>query len=142
MVFAHLPALIVHVLGDMNRFDRKPFEDITDLDARTWLSWSCCGLPYADVQAKPELKGLVDMGVEMLQARTGWTFPQESSSLDGKRKTSGIKLMRLTMDPVRVIPRPFWWYVALWAGQILSLEYIYRGMGLVKVSLGLLCRTR
>jgi hypothetical protein len=46
-----------------------------------------------------------------------------------------MKLMRLTMDPVRVIPRPFWWYVALWVGQELSQRYVYRRLGLVKVSL-------
>jgi hypothetical protein len=120
-----------------DRFDRKPFEQITDLDARTWLSWSCCGLSYPAIQTQPELLGLVDMGVEMLQARTGWTFPPHDEERDDKGKgpatTRKIKLMRLTMDPVRVIPRPFWWYVVLWVGQILALKYIYYGMGLVKV---------
>ena len=123
------------------RFGRVPFSQITLLDAQTWLSWSCCGLSYEQVRADPEKSRLIDTGVQLLQARTGWKFPQGIGKTGGvgtssKEKDANVRLMRLTMDPVRVWPRPLWWYAALWAGDVLAMRYIYRRFGLRQVSVG------
>jgi hypothetical protein len=118
------------------RFGRVPFSSITLSDAQNWLSWSCCGLSYAQVQQDVEKSRLIETGVQLLQARTGWKFPISGNDSAGEKRglAKKVKLMRLTMDPVRVFPRPLWWYAALWIGDQLAMRYIYHSFGLRQVS--------
>lgn len=118
------------------RFGRVPFSSITLSDAQNWLSWSCCGLSYAQVQQDAEKSRLIETGVQLLQARTGWKFPISGNDSAGEKGglAEKVKLMRLTMDPVRVFPRPLWWYAALWIGDRLAMKYIYHSFGLRQVS--------
>lgn len=121
------------------RFGRVPFSSITLPDARAWLSWSCCGMSYEQVQQDPDKSRLIETGLRLLQARTGWMFPLGSAEQQRRGGGRGgprekVRLMRLTMDPVKVWPRPLWWYAALWAGDVLAMRYIYRSFGLRKVS--------
>lgn len=118
------------------RFGRVPFSSITLSDAQNWLSWSCCGLSYAQVQQDAEKSRLIETGVQLLQARTGWKFPISGNDSVGEKRglAEKVKLMRLTMDPVRVFPRPLWWYAALWIGDWLAMKYIYHSFGLRQVS--------
>lgn len=102
-----------------------------------WLSWSLYARPYEELLAernawekdgRPEIYlegvldgddegidieqdklGLVEHCLDLVEARAGKTFPE------GRNKD--IKVIRLTLDPVRVAQRPFILYAFVWAAQ-------------------------
>jgi hypothetical protein len=59
-----------------------------------WLSWTCFGLPYEDAQRNEKWNEFLEHSLELLEARTGTTFPEGFNG--------SIELMRLTLDPVNV----------------------------------------
>lgn len=122
-----------------NWFGRAPFEQITARDIRKWLSWACCNLPLEVAQKDHQKACLIERSAGMLESRTGWKFPKQAPSSGPRPKgvvDDKIKLMRLTVDPVNVIPRPLWWYVWLWVGEKLALKFIYASWGLKRYKEG------
>jgi hypothetical protein len=117
---------------------------VTAYDIRSWLAWSSSGISYETALQSPEKVQLIEQSLKMLEARAGWTFPRivnENSVTEEERKRKAqietrAKIMRLTMDPVNVVPRPLWWYVWLWLGEKLALWFIYDNWGLKRVSRG------
>lgn len=110
---------------------------IRRLDMFDWLSWSLYGQPYEvlvaerekwEADGRPEVYiegtvdnddhgieiegdklGLVEHCVDLVEARAGKPF------LPGRNKD--IKVIRLTLDPVRVVSRPFILYAFVWTLQ-------------------------
>lgn len=108
-----------------------------------WLSWSLYGQPYEElvaererweIQGRPEVfiegaiddddegieiegdkLGLVEHCVDLVEARAGKIFPQG--------RNEKIKVIRLTLDPVRVVSRPFILYAFVWALQKVIVSY-------------------
>jgi hypothetical protein len=80
------------------RFNHDPWPSIKKDNVLIWLSWSCFNLPLEDVRANPVWSTFLDRSLELLEARTGTTFPE------GFDRT--ISTLRLTMDPVNAKGRP------------------------------------
>lgn len=108
-----------------------------------WLSWSLYAQPYEELVAerkqwiadgRPEVfidgaldnddegieiegdkLGLVEHCVDLVEARAGKTFPP------GRNKD--VKVIRLTLDKVKVHSRPFILYAFVWAAQRIIVRY-------------------
>lgn len=109
-----------------------------------WLSWSLYAQPYEELVAerkqwladgRPEVfidgvldnddegieiegdkLGLVEHCVDLVEARAGKTFPP------GRNKD--VKVIRLTLDQVKVHSRPFILYAFVWAAQRIIVRFI------------------
>lgn len=79
-------------------FHHVPWEGIGREDIRTWLAWSCFAMPLEDVEADPKRLRFLERTADMLEARTGGKFAPGRT---------GCQIMRLTLDPVNVVSRPF-----------------------------------
>lgn len=79
-------------------FHHVPWETIGRDDVRTWLAWSCFAMPLEDVQKDAKKYRFLERTADMLEARTGGKFPPGRC---------GCQIMRLTLDPVNVVSRPF-----------------------------------
>lgn len=124
-------------LLDAPRFGRVPFDQLTRIDALNWLSWASCCLPFEVANQIPDRRALIEKGYEMLEARTGWEFPEEiplehdqTGQKQQKVKRAAVKLMRLTLDPVIVIPRPLWLYCLIWLAHRLIHDFLFTSWGL------------
>lgn len=68
---------------------------------QTWLAWSTYNQPLEDVRADGKKNRFLERTFTMLEARTGTKFPPG---------LSGIPVLRLTLDRVNVVSRPFFIY--------------------------------
>ena len=92
-----------------HRFNHAPWESLRRQNVIVWLSWSCFNLPYEQVQTNEKWHDFLISSLEMLEARTGTTFPEGFDP--------SIEMLRLTLDPVNVSHRSF----VFTLGYVLSL---------------------
>ncbi|GHJ88728.1 hypothetical protein NliqN6_5130 [Naganishia liquefaciens] len=122
-----------------NWFGRRPWDTITRPVVLHWLAWSCCNLSYAEASRSPVQMTLLEASLDLLEARTGTTFPDpdpepaEEDTHVGRLARGRVrdvgKLMRLTLDPVNTRTRPLGVYAAR-AGMDWWLKRgVYRRMG-------------
>ncbi|KAI5481007.1 hypothetical protein MNV49_006193 [Pseudohyphozyma bogoriensis] len=118
-------------------FHNCEFDDICRLDMAEWLAWSLYGQPLDElvaereawekaghpplhVDGEPDIDedgldiegdklGLVEHCVELVEARAARIFPPG--------RNVDVKVIRLTLDRVRVISRPLILYVFVWSLQ-------------------------
>jgi hypothetical protein len=118
-------------------FNNCEYDEIHRLNMCDWLSWSLYGQPHEEVVAeraqwekdgKPPIHldgeldadedgldldgdklGLVDHCVELVEARSGVNFKEG--------RNPDVKVIRLTLDPVKVIGRPLILYLFVWCVQ-------------------------
>lgn len=81
-----------------------PIEDIYEDNMREWLAWAFSARSLKDALADPQYAHLINDGLEMVKLRLGWTDMKKG--LNPK-----VKAIRLTLDPVRTMHRPFGYYV-------------------------------
>lgn len=86
----------------------------------TWLAWSCFNLSLEDVHADPERYCFLERILIMLEARTG------TSVVPGK---TGTPVMRLTLDPVNVVSRPYITYLVTNSVNYYLRNYLYPSYG-------------
>lgn len=127
-------------------FHDVPFSDIHRLDMADWLSWSLYGVSHAELVSERETweangrpvgsvdgeldededgleiegdkLGLVEHCVELMEARAGKRFPEG--------RNDKVKVIRLTLDEVRVISRPLILYCFVWLAQ----KLVVRGLSI------------
>lgn len=118
-------------------FHDVPFEDIWHGDMTDWISWSLYRVSHEDLvrdrenwekAGRPPVHidgildddekdldiegdklGLVEHCVELVEARAGRKFPPG--------RNPKIKVIRLTLDEVKVLSRPFILYAFVWLAQ-------------------------
>lgn len=83
--------------GAHTRFHHAPWDAIKQDDVLTWLAWSCFNMDLAAVRADARKNRFLTRSLTMLEARTGTTFPPGRT---------GLRIIRLTLDPVNVESRP------------------------------------
>lgn len=89
-------------------FHHAPLDDIYADNAREWLAWAFGGRELEAVRADDSKLGkervdLIERGLVLLQDRLGHTFKPGYNP--------NTPAMRLTLDPVRTLQRPFGYYV-------------------------------
>lgn len=89
-------------------FHHKPLEDIYADNAREWLGWAFGGRELDELRADTSKKGqenmaLIEKGLGMLEGQLGHKF---TPGYNPKARA-----MRLTLDPVKTLQRPFGYYV-------------------------------
>lgn len=106
------------------RFNHAPWASLKRQNILIWLSWTCFGQSLEDSLANQEHVAFLDDTIVLLEARTGWTFPEGFDR--------NISIIRLTLDPVNAKGRPLILYALSnsinWA--LRELWYPYNGMGL------------
>jgi hypothetical protein len=83
-------------------FYHAPWEKIHAQDVQHWLAWSAFSMPLDEVRKNPKKARFLDRTFTMLEARTGTKFPPGRS---------GVKVVLLTLDPIRTRHRPLFIYV-------------------------------
>lgn len=81
-----------------------PIEDIYEDNVREWLAWAFSARSLPDALADKYYARLIDDGLEMVKLRLGW--PHMKKGLNPK-----VKAIRLTLDPLQTMHRPFGYYV-------------------------------
>lgn len=105
------PHRIVHLTCDFPflytfRFGKAPWSSIHKHEVYSWLYWSIFSAHFTSLDALPEAQQVIlKEAVQLLEYRSGTTIPEGSNP--------AAKPLRLTLDPVRTIWRPFAWYVAV-----------------------------
>ncbi|EST09094.1 hypothetical protein PSEUBRA_001436 [Kalmanozyma brasiliensis GHG001] len=79
-------------------------EDIYEDNVREWLAWAFAARNLQDALADEKYASLLNDGLEMVKLRLGW--PDMKKGYNPK-----VKAIRLTLDPVRTLHRPFGYYV-------------------------------
>ena len=96
-------------------FGKVPWSAIRKQEVYAWLCWAIFNAPFTTLEAQPPARRQVLCDVlEMIEKRAGAAIP------DGQNEC--IRPLRLTLDPVSVAWRPFFWYV----GVAVSNFYIRR----------------
>lgn len=85
-------------------FHFAPVSDIYEDNVREWLAWAFAARSLQDTLADPKYAELINGGLEMVKRRTAWDDMKK-----GYNPT--VKSIRLTLDPVRTMHRPFGYYV-------------------------------
>ncbi|TXT09144.1 hypothetical protein VHUM_02618 [Vanrija humicola] len=101
-------------------FEQRSWESLKKDDILLWLAWAAFGVDLKVAQQDPKRTRFLDRTFKMIEARTGTVFPEGSS---------GVAVMRQSMDPVNAVGRPFflyaftnivnWWIVNIvypWSG--------------------------
>lgn len=97
-----------------DRFHKVPWSSIHKKEMHAWLYWSIFNAPFTSLEALPQSHQKVLHEVtQLIERRSGSTIPEGSNP--------AVKPLLLTLDPVNVIWRPFFWY----AGVALS-NYLLR----------------
>lgn len=81
-----------------------PIEDIYEDNVREWLAWAFSACSLKDALANPQYAHLINDGLEMVKLRLGW--PDMKKGFNPR-----VKAIRLTLDPVQTMHRPFGYYV-------------------------------
>lgn len=84
-------------------FHLAPAHDIYCDNMREWLAWAFGGCELAECRKDKERARLIDRGLQLIQDRLRWKFPEGYNA--------NVKCLRLTLDPVRTLHRPFGYYV-------------------------------
>ncbi len=79
-------------------------EDIYEDNVREWLAWAFAARNLKDALADEKYAHLINDGLEMVKLRLAW--PDMKKGHNPK-----VKAIRLTLDPVRTMHRPFGYYV-------------------------------
>lgn len=96
-------------------FGKVPWSKIHKYEMYSWLCWAIFNAPFTTLDALPSARQTVLREVlEMIEKRAGVAIP------DGANPS--VKTLLLTLDPVTIAWRPFFWY----AGVTLSNYYIRR----------------
>lgn len=84
-------------------FHGAELKDIGADNVREWLAWAFGGTDLEACQKDPQRRELVEKGLSMVQQRLNTKF--------NPGYNARCKSMRLTLDPVKTIHRPFGYYV-------------------------------
>ncbi|KAH6915372.1 hypothetical protein BKA70DRAFT_575633 [Coprinopsis sp. MPI-PUGE-AT-0042] len=88
-------------------FKKVPWSHVKLADARKWLYWSIFNAKMDSYETLEESERLhLDTALEMLQKRMGCKFEDGESM-------AHVEPMRLTVDPVRIVGRPFIFYLLI-----------------------------
>jgi hypothetical protein len=81
-----------------------PIEDIYEDNVREWLAWAFAARNLDEALADERYGHLINDGLEMVKLRLNWPDMR-------KGHNPKVKTIRLTLDPVRTMNRPFGYYV-------------------------------
>ena len=84
-------------------FHHAPVEDIKADNVREWLAWAFGGSELEQCQQDPERKALVEEGLKLVQERCNVRFQPGYNPR--------VKALRLTLDDIKTMHRPFGYYV-------------------------------
>jgi len=91
-------------------FGKVPWSSIHKHEMYTWLYWSIYNASYTSFEALPQSHQVALKEVcQLIESRSGSTIPEGSNP--------SVKPLLLTLDPVSVAWRPFFWYAAVAAGN-------------------------
>ncbi|KZT12486.1 uncharacterized protein LAESUDRAFT_668166 [Laetiporus sulphureus 93-53] len=87
-------------------FNKAPFSAIHKHEMYTWLYWSIFNAAYTSFDDLPPAHQVALKEVcQLLEARAGCKIPEGSNA--------SVRPLLLTLDPVNVVWRPFFWYVGI-----------------------------
>lgn len=81
-----------------------PLDKIYEDNVREWLAWAFAARNLEDALADEQYSRLINDGLEMVKLRCNW--PDMT-----KGYNPNVRCIRLTLDPVRSMHRPFGYYV-------------------------------
>lgn len=84
-------------------FHGAPLKEIKEENVREWLAWAIGGSELEDIGSDAKRIELIDKALSVVSDRAGYSFEP------GYNRAS--KCLRLTLDPVRSLHRPFGYYV-------------------------------
>lgn len=84
-------------------FYHAPVEDIKADNVREWLAWAFGGSELEQCQQDPERKALVEEGLKLVEERCNVRFQPGYNPR--------VKSLRLTLDKIKTLHRPFGYYV-------------------------------
>lgn len=84
-------------------FHGAPLKEIKEENVREWLAWAFGGSELEDIRSDAKRIELIDKALAVVSERAGYRFEP------GYNPAS--KCLRLTLDPVRFLHRPFGYYV-------------------------------
>ncbi|CAM0139200.1 unnamed protein product [Umbelopsis sp. WA50703] len=99
---------------------RPTFEQIKLGNVQTWFAWAFWSKPLHQVKSKPSWANELDWMVSTAESHFGVTFEEGISP--------NVKCIRLNLDPVNAIHRPFIFYTIIYlATQVVHLVLRYHG---------------
>lgn len=84
-------------------FHGAPLHEIKADNVREWLAWAFGGRELEEIRREPERIQLINKALAIASERVGYEFEPGYNP--------AIKCLRLTLDPVRSLHRPFGYYV-------------------------------
>jgi hypothetical protein len=110
------------------RFNNAPWSSLHRDNIQTWIAWAALNQPLHRIQSSPTLSPLLTQAYDLLEARTGTTFP--------KGNNPNVQILRLTQDPVNIRGRPLILYALASGINWWLRDWVYArlGMGLVSFS--------